>query len=115
LWAAHNIGGVIFVNQLPYRFYPMEDHTTGLPLINYLPDRLTLAAARRFSPRIEANATWPDLLRAGFAGAPLARFVRICCAVVGMLGCWFPKRWTSTTTLTCGTGTQPNTRSGTSR
>ena len=68
LWSALKVGGVIFVNQLPYRYYPIEAHTTGLPLINYLPDRLTLAAAKKFSPRIGPDATWPRLLRDGIRG-----------------------------------------------
>lgn len=68
LWSLLDVGGVIFVNQLPYRFYPMEDHTTGLPLINYLPDRWAFAAARRWSERIEADASAEFLLRAGIRG-----------------------------------------------
>jgi SAM-dependent methyltransferase len=68
LWSLLEVGGVIFVNQLPYRFYPIEAHTTGLPLINYLPDRWAHAAAKRFSPRISPTATWPELLRDGIRG-----------------------------------------------
>jgi SAM-dependent methyltransferase len=75
LWATLDVGGVIFVNQLPYRYYPMEHHTTGLPLVNYLPRRLALAASRRYSPRINADATWPELLRDGIRGGT-AREVR---------------------------------------
>ncbi len=75
LWSVLEIGGVIFVNQLPYRFYPIEAHTTGLPLINFLPDRLAYVAARRFSPRIKADATWSRLLRDGIRGGT-ARSVR---------------------------------------
>jgi SAM-dependent methyltransferase len=68
LWSVLEIGGVNFVNQLPYRFYPVEAHTTGLPLINYLPDRWAHAAANRFSPRIRQDATWSELLRDGIRG-----------------------------------------------
>jgi 2-polyprenyl-3-methyl-5-hydroxy-6-metoxy-1,4-benzoquinol methylase len=75
LWSVLGVGGVIFVNQLPYRFYPIEAHTTGLPLINYLPDRLAHAAAKRFSPRVRADATWAELLRDGIRGGT-ARSVR---------------------------------------
>src|SRR4029453_19646275 len=49
LWSALRRDGVMFVNQSPYRWFPVEEHTTGLPLINYLPARLTLAWRRRFS------------------------------------------------------------------
>jgi SAM-dependent methyltransferase len=75
LWSVLEIGGVIFVNQLPYRFYPIEAHTTGLPLINFLPDYLAHLAARRFSPRIKADAIWSELLRGGIRGGT-ARSVR---------------------------------------
>jgi SAM-dependent methyltransferase len=75
LWSLLEVAGVIFVNQLPYRFYPIEDHTTGLPLINYLPARWAFAAARRYSRRIEPDATPEFLLRAGIRGGT-AREVR---------------------------------------
>ncbi len=68
LWDVMQVGGVIFVNQLPYRYYPLEDHTTGLPAINFLPDRLTHRLATMFSPRIQSDATWEWLLRAGIRG-----------------------------------------------
>jgi SAM-dependent methyltransferase len=68
LWALLDVGGVIFVNQLPFRYYPIEAHTTGLPLINYLPDQLACAAATRYSKRVRPDASWPDLLRKGVRG-----------------------------------------------
>jgi len=72
LWSVLRIGGVIFVNQLPYRFYPVEAHTTGLPLINFLPDRLAHFAAKRFSPRVSSDASWSALLRDGIRGGTAA-------------------------------------------
>lgn len=68
IWALLKPGGVLFVNQTPNRFFPMEPHTTGLPLLNYLPDRIALAAARRFSKRIRRYETWEPLLRRGVRG-----------------------------------------------
>ncbi len=75
LWSILEPGGVFFVNQLPYRFYPMEPHTTGLPLLNYFPDRLAHKMATRYSPRIKAGTTWAELLRMGIRGgtAPSVR------------------------------------------
>lgn len=67
LWSVLSPGGVFFVNQLPHRFYPLEYHTTGLPLLNYLPDRLALVAARRFSS-VADDATWEFLQRIGIRG-----------------------------------------------
>lgn len=68
LWACLAAGGVFFVNQLPHRFYPLEYHTTGLPLINYLPDGLACAATRRFASSLPRDVTWPELLRMGIRG-----------------------------------------------
>ncbi|MBV9818314.1 MAG: class I SAM-dependent methyltransferase [Solirubrobacterales bacterium] len=68
LWARLERGGVMFVNQLPYRYSPIETHTTGLPLINYVPERWAQVAATRYSRRVSADAQWPQLLRAGIRG-----------------------------------------------
>lgn len=68
LWSLVNPGGFLFLNQTPHRFTPVETHTTGLPLINYLPDRLTHWAACRLSPRLGRNETWATLLRKGIRG-----------------------------------------------
>jgi len=76
LWSLLRTGGVLFVNQLPHRYYIIEAHTTGLPLINFLPDRAAYLAARRFSKRIDSDATWPDLLRRGIRGGTERSLVR---------------------------------------
>src|SRR5687767_10830265 len=69
LWRLLNDGGTLFIDQTPHRFFPVELHTTSLPLINYLPDRLTLKAARKFSRRVKEDDSWEFLLRAGIRGA----------------------------------------------
>ncbi|MEP7149945.1 MAG: class I SAM-dependent methyltransferase [Acidobacteriota bacterium] len=71
LWSLLNEDGILFLDQTPYRYFPLELHTTGLPLINYLPDALTLKAARRFSRRVDKNDKWESLLRAGIRGATI--------------------------------------------
>jgi len=68
LWSHLKPGGIMFLDQTPYRWFPIELHTTGLPLINYLPDRLALCCARRFSERVGPDASWPELLRRGIRG-----------------------------------------------
>jgi 2-polyprenyl-3-methyl-5-hydroxy-6-metoxy-1,4-benzoquinol methylase len=68
LWSHLKQGGVLFLDQTPYRWFPIELHTTGLPLINYLPDRLTLYCCRCFSKRVSLDASWPELLRRGIRG-----------------------------------------------
>ena len=69
LWACLAPGGCLLLNQTPHRFFPFESHTTNLPLINYLPDRLALLAARRFSRRTRDMSSWQALLRQGIRGA----------------------------------------------
>ena len=69
LWAHLSEGGTLLLNQTPHRFFPFESHTTGLPLINYLPDRLALYCSRRFSKRSLGGESWESLLRKGIRGA----------------------------------------------
>jgi 2-polyprenyl-3-methyl-5-hydroxy-6-metoxy-1,4-benzoquinol methylase len=69
LWAHLRIGGCLLLNQTPHRFFPFESHTTGLPLINYLPDRVAHFVARRFSRRDLGAESWNSLLRKGIRGA----------------------------------------------
>jgi hypothetical protein len=52
----------------PHRYFPVESHTTGLPLLNYLPARIARTAALRFSKRIEGDESWDELLRKGIRG-----------------------------------------------
>jgi SAM-dependent methyltransferase len=77
LWSHLKRGGVIFLDQTPYRWFPIEKHTTGLPLINYLPDRLTLYCSRRFSRRVSPDASWPELLRKGIRGGTTREIMTI--------------------------------------
>ncbi len=67
-WKALNPGGVLLICETPYRWAAFEYHTTGLPLLNYLPDALCRAAARRYSIRIAGRESWPALLRMGIRG-----------------------------------------------
>jgi 2-polyprenyl-3-methyl-5-hydroxy-6-metoxy-1,4-benzoquinol methylase len=76
LWRALRPRGVLFLNQTPHRYYPLEYHTTGLPLLNYLPARAALPVARRLSRRVERKQTWDDLLRDGVRGATDRQILR---------------------------------------
>lgn len=78
VWAHLKPGGVLFLNQTPHRYSPVEIHTTGgVPLINYLPDRLALAVARRFSKRVRPEETWEQLLRSGIRGGTVREILSI--------------------------------------
>lgn len=95
LWKVLEPGGLLFINETPYRFYPIEFHTTGLPLINYLPDRMAFAIARRYSKRVWLDMPWAHLLRHGIRGATeneILRTIRKSCGkpvllVPTRLGC----------------------------
>jgi SAM-dependent methyltransferase len=68
LWARLSPGGVMFVNQTPDLRFPIEAHTTGLPLVNYLPDGLAHEYACRMSKRVDRSTAWSSLLRRGIRG-----------------------------------------------
>lgn len=76
LWEHLKPQGILFINQTPNRLFPLESHTTGLPLINYLPDGLTLTLARRFSKRVQAQESWEVLLRRGIRGGTVPEIMR---------------------------------------
>ncbi len=69
VWDVVKPGGVLFVLETPYRYFPYESHTTGLPGIGYLPDRLAFACARKFSRRGLEHSDREALLRAGIRGS----------------------------------------------
>ena len=68
LWGLVKPGGHLFLCETPYRWNLVETHTTQLPLINYLPDKLTHWMACCFSKRVERNVSWETLLRLGIRG-----------------------------------------------
>ena len=71
LWDSLRPGGVLFVNQTPHSWFPLDTHSTGLWGINYLPDRLAHWYARQFSPlnpSINRSRDWNVHLRGGLRG-----------------------------------------------
>ncbi len=77
LWRVLKPGGVLFLQETPDRRFPIEMHTTGLPMLNYLPDGLAARMARRLSKRVESDATWADMLRAGIRGGTPSELLRL--------------------------------------
>lgn len=71
IWSILQSGGVLFIDQTPYRYFPLEGHTSRLLFINYLPDKLAYFAARKFSKRqkVREAPTWNYLLRYGIRGS----------------------------------------------
>lgn len=71
IWLSMNYGGVLFINQTPYRYFPLEHHSTGLWFINYLPDSISFFLARnisRINPEVNRSSDWTDHLRGGIRG-----------------------------------------------
>ena len=83
LWRLLSPGGVLFLDETPSRWFPIETHTTGLPLINYLPDRLAEQYARRCSRRVRRDATWAEMRRDGIRGATVKGILGLRPADVG--------------------------------
>lgn len=77
VWSLLREGGYLFINQTPNRLFPVELHTTMLPFINYLPSRLALWSAHRFSNRIGRDDSWEALLRKGIRGATVREIMRL--------------------------------------
>lgn len=68
LWSILKPGGILFIDETPHRWFPVETHTTHLPLINYLPDRLAYWYARYGSSRNLEQDDWTTMLRKGIRG-----------------------------------------------
>jgi SAM-dependent methyltransferase len=72
LWAALRHGGVLLLTDTPHRWFPVEAHSTCLPLVNFLPDRMALLAARTLAgskSMINRSPSWEEHLRGGIRGA----------------------------------------------
>lgn len=77
LWAVVADGGFLFINQTPNRFFPFELHTTMLPMINYLPDRVVHRLAWRLTNRVTRDQSWEHLLQQGIRGATEKEILRL--------------------------------------
>jgi 2-polyprenyl-3-methyl-5-hydroxy-6-metoxy-1,4-benzoquinol methylase len=77
LWSVLKPGGVLFVNQLPHRWWIVEAHTTGLPLLNFAPRRVAHWGAKRFSIRLRGDESWDELLRMGIRGGTEREILRV--------------------------------------
>lgn len=77
VWSVIKPDGHLFLNMTPHRWFPIEHHTTGLPLLNYLPQKFALAATRKFSKRTDPTESWEILLRRGIRGATENEIVHI--------------------------------------
>ena len=77
LWSILKPNGILFIFDTPYRYFPVERHTTGLPLINYLPDKIVLLIVRLFSKSVKKDESWQSLLRRGIRGGTEKEIVRL--------------------------------------
>jgi SAM-dependent methyltransferase len=72
LWRRLRLNGYFIVTETPWRWFPIETHTTSLPFVNYMPDRLALAAVRY---RHSKSLTWRDALKYGVRGATVHEII----------------------------------------
>ena len=77
VWETLSPGGVLFLCETPHRYHFKESHTTKLYGLNYLPDRLTLWATRRFCKRYGPDVSWEFLLREGIRGGTVREILGI--------------------------------------
>lgn len=77
IWSHIKLGGILFISQTPNRYFPVESHTTGLPLINHLPGKVALHIARKFSRRVGPDESWETLLRRGIRGGTVKEIMQI--------------------------------------
>jgi hypothetical protein len=68
LWNHLSKGGVLFIDETPFRWFPVETHTSSLPFVNYLPDPLAHRFVQYCSRRGLRNESWTGLLRKGIRG-----------------------------------------------
>lgn len=83
LWDCLKENGILFISETPYRYSILESHTTGLPFLNFLPDKLAFQFANRFSRRIDKNENWETLLRRGIRGGTEEEILKILRPVKG--------------------------------
>lgn len=71
VWEQLKPDGIVFIDATPHRYFPVDLHSTHLPLINYLPDPVAHWAARNFARGGEVNKSqvWSEHLRGGIRGA----------------------------------------------
>ncbi len=77
LWDSLKENGILLISETPYRYSILESHTTGLPFLNFLPDKLAYQMAIRFSRRIDKNENWETLLRRGIRGGSEGEILKI--------------------------------------
>jgi 2-polyprenyl-3-methyl-5-hydroxy-6-metoxy-1,4-benzoquinol methylase len=75
MWTMLQPGGTLLLNQTPHRWFPIETHTSGLPLLNYLPAPLARWAQIKLSWRSFGTETWEQMLRRGIRGATVSEIL----------------------------------------
>jgi 2-polyprenyl-3-methyl-5-hydroxy-6-metoxy-1,4-benzoquinol methylase len=77
LWNHLSKGGVLFIDETPSRWFPVETHTSSLPFVNYLPDPVAHRFVQYCSPRGLRNESWTELLRKGIRGGSVNEILGI--------------------------------------
>jgi len=75
-WRVIRPGGVLYVLGSPNRLWPVDGHTTGLPLVHWLPKWAAVPIVRRLCRRLERTCTWEELLDEGLVGVNVLGLLR---------------------------------------
>jgi SAM-dependent methyltransferase len=77
IWQKLRPGGYLVVTETPWRWFPIETHTTSLPFVNYLNDHWALAAMRHFNRHGHPKDISLDAaLRQGLRGATVREIIQ---------------------------------------
>lgn len=68
IWSRLKPNGKLLVCETPYRWFPVEVHSTSLPFINYFPDFLAWRTARYCTKKYRNRKSLNEMLRAGLRG-----------------------------------------------
>jgi len=69
LWRLLAAGGYLIFHDTPNRLWPIDSHTTGLPLVPYMPLKLAWKFAAKCSKRIRPDVSLEELIASGFRGS----------------------------------------------
>ncbi|MBD3213162.1 MAG: methyltransferase domain-containing protein [Candidatus Lokiarchaeota archaeon] len=77
IWDKLDTYGILFISKTPNRLSPIENHTTTLPFINYMPDKIAHYMANSFSKNFNSYQSWENLLKLGIRGSTIKEIFEI--------------------------------------
>lgn len=75
-WKMLRPGGILYAVGSPNRLWPLEFHTSNMPLVHWLPVSLAAPIVRKFSKRVDRDVDARRLVDLGFVGVNLVSMLR---------------------------------------